>query len=247
MPSNSTVPTEQVRFRGEGSVRRARLSARALSVAGEHPEACQAAERDNRARRASAAWPTSSRSCGPRRAPARSDTARTGRSASAGSPPRTGRTVPPPPSQASRGPNESLNPSRARTPRAHLVSERDPFAREALRARSPALRRGPERAAKQRRATEYEASRLLVALRPPSQASGSCRGRKKGSLPTLGAGPPHPPESEDSKGGISRRVPSTGLHDQDGSPAWTRTTDLLINSQPLYRLSYRGARSRGRR
>ena len=27
---------------------------------------------------------------------------------------------------------------------------------------------------------------------------------------------------------------------QIGSPGWTRTSDILINSQALYRLSYRG-------
>ena len=28
----------------------------------------------------------------------------------------------------------------------------------------------------------------------------------------------------------------------DGSPSWTRTSDILINSQTLYQLSYRGIR-----
>ena len=28
-----------------------------------------------------------------------------------------------------------------------------------------------------------------------------------------------------------------------GSPGWTRTSDILINSQALYRLSYRGVRA----
>ena len=28
-----------------------------------------------------------------------------------------------------------------------------------------------------------------------------------------------------------------------GSPTWTRTTDILINSQTLYQLSYRGMRN----
>ena len=27
-----------------------------------------------------------------------------------------------------------------------------------------------------------------------------------------------------------------------GSPGWTRTSDILINSQALYRLSYRGVK-----
>ncbi len=40
-------------------------------------------------------------------------------------------------------------------------------------------------------------------------------------------------ESEPTKEGGIQEVKS-------GSPMWTRTTNLLINSQLLYRLSYRG-------
>jgi hypothetical protein len=35
---------------------------------------------------------------------------------------------------------------------------------------------------------------------------------------------------------------ATGPADNIGSPGWTRTSDILINSQALYRLSYRGIR-----
>jgi hypothetical protein len=40
----------------------------------------------------------------------------------------------------------------------------------------------------------------------------------------------------------NQRDDDVDVVDKTGSPGWTRTSDILINSQALYRLSYRGTR-----
>jgi integrase len=59
-----------------------------------------------------------------------------------------------------------------------------------------------------------------------------------------GDSPQNPPQSPDDGETASHRKPEKNLNFKDkmvGSPGRIRTSDLTVNSRPLYRLSYRGA------
>ena len=58
-------------------------------------------------------------------------------------------------------------------------------------------------------------------------------------------GPPPPPAGEDDGQGEELRGDPGGQSCcRSCSPTWTRTTDMVINSHPLYRLSYWGRRNK---